>query len=897
MVRFDKPCCRKDGALNYFSSHMAKRDYLTESGQIEMVWYGYGAARLGLSGQVHEDHFARLCSGHDPFTDESLMLRDKGENRRVCYFGQISAPKDVSIAYLLGGDTRIAGWWQESVRETLEEIEAMTATRVRLGAMMEDRVTGNMVAAVVTHDSSRALDPQLHTHVCIMNVTFDSVENRWKAVQPNGYYKYQSYLREVGYNKLAEKMKAGGYQIEKARFIGFNIKGFPDDLRKDFSKRREEIERVASIRNVHSQDELQSIAVKTRADKVHRTPEELKAYWLNEASGHLYEIQPIIAAAQPMDRPLGVTPSHAMALAEAHLFDRLSVVDERILLREALAVSRGDLTLAELKREITQRVKVGDLLQRGNFITTPEMVALEKSCIDWSREGKGSCRAMGSYAASAFLSAEQNHAAETLLASRDRLVVLVGDAGAGKTTTLSAIVRGIHNAGGLTFACAPSSGATLELKERLGIQAETVQQLLVNERLQMQVANRTIIVDEAGLLSMHQMAGLCQMAEKHNCRLLLVGDIKQHHSVESGDALRALQKYADVGTVRLQEIHRQKDEEYKQVVKYLADGMPYSSFAKLDQLGGIREEKDWDKLLDEAATRYVEKIASGQSCLAVSPVWSEVNAFTAVVRERLTESGTLGAGERLYKAVQSLQWTPAEKSQVENYQVGDVLTFHRDSGGLCKHEMVSVVSKSREGLILERADGSRLSFDPRERKGFDVGLPRMLAVASGEKLLVRANFAASRLKTGDIVTVRELKEDGAIVLVDGREIPAHFRQFTHGYATTSHTAQGKTVDHGILVLGEEGYMAANLKQAYVSNSRFSYTQTVFTSDKKQAFESMAKFEERPLALEVVESEHVPQSTRTSNENLSNRVTGAEQAVQRDWERVLDLNPVDSRLKI
>ncbi len=852
MVRFDKPCCRKDGALSYFSSHMAKRDYLTESGQIEMVWYGYGAARLGLSGQVHEDHFARLCSGHDPFTDESLMLRDKGENRRICYFGQISAPKDVSIAYLLGGDTRIAGWWQESVRETLEEIEAMTGTRVRLGAAMEDRVTGNMVAAVVTHDSSRALDPQLHTHVCIINVTFDSVENRWKAVQPNGYFKYQSYLREVSYNKLAEKMKVGGYQIEKARFIGFNIKGFPADLRKDFSKRREEIERVASIRNAHSQDELQSIAVKTRADKVHRTPEELKASWLKEAADYLHKIQPIIAAAQPtVGRSLAVTPSHTMALAQAHLFDRLSVVDERILLREALIVSRGDLTLAELKREITQRVKAGDLLQRGNFITTPEMVALEKSCIDWSREGKGCYREMGDYAASAFLSAEQNHAAETLLASRDRLVVLVGDAGAGKTTTLSAIVRGIHNAGGLTFSCAPSSGATLELKERLGIQSETVQQLLVNERLQMQVANRTIIVDEAGLLSMHQMAGLCRVGERHNCRLLLVGDVKQHHSVEAGDALRALQKYADVETVRLQEIHRQKDEEYKQVVKYLADGLPYSSFAKLDQLGGIQQEKDWDKLLNEAATRYVEKIASGQSCLAVSPVWSEVNAFTAVVRERLKESGALGTGERLYKAVQSLQWTPTEKSQVENYQEGDMLTFHRDSGGQSKHEMVSVVSKGGEGLILERQDGSRLAFDPRERKGFDVGLPRMLAVAPGEKLLVRANFAASRLKTGDIVTVKELKEDGSIVLVDGREIPAHFRQFTHGYATTSHTAQGKTVDHGILVLGEEGYAAANLKQAYVSNSRFSYTQTVFITDKKLAFEAMAKFQERPLAVEIV----------------------------------------------
>jgi hypothetical protein len=147
--------------------------------------------------------------------------------------------------------------------------------------------------------------------------------------------------------------------------------------------------------------------------------------------------------------------------------------------------------------------------------------------------------------------------------------------------------------------------------------------------------------------------------------------------------------------------------------------------------------------------------------------------------------------------------------------------------------------------------GFRTFFEPQKHKGFDVGLPRILAVAPGEKLLVRANFAPSHLKNGDIVTVKEVKEDGLLVLKDGRAIPPHFRQFTHGYASTSHSAQSKTVDHGILVLGDKSYNPANLQQAYVSNSRFCKTQTIFTTDKDRAFASMAKFEERPLALEVV----------------------------------------------
>jgi conjugative relaxase-like TrwC/TraI family protein len=854
MVRFDRPCRYVYRAVNYFSMHMARKDYLTEGDRVEMTWHGRGADRLGLKGTVDEHDFTRVCKGRHPVTNEKLMQRDNGENRRVCYFGQISAPKDASIAYLVGGDQRIAGWWQESVEETLKEIEDITATRVRLGgASHDDRPTGNMAAAVVTHDTSRALDPQLHTHVCVMNVTYDAKEQRWKAVQPQGFYKYQSYLREVSYNKLAEKMKEGGYEIEKARSIGFNIKGFPADLREDFSKRREEIERVADVLKSHSQDALQLITTQTRAEKVHVEPEELKARWLGEAAAHLSGIKQIIDEAQPGEPAKIFTPAQALTLAEAHLFDRQSVVDERFLLREALIAGRGDVTLDQLKAEVAARVQSGDLIKNGKMVTTPEILRMEQAIIDWTNGGKGICPAMGKFEPHDALSPEQNQTAEKLLASPDRVAVLIGDAGAGKSTTLPVIVQGIHETGNLTFACAPSANAAQELQDKLKIQTDTVQQLLVNEKLQNQIIGRTIIIDEAGLLSVRQMYDLCQIGERQQCRLLLVGDVKQHHSVEAGDALRALQKYAQIEPARLQEIHRQQDDEYKKVVKFLADGHAYSSFRKLDELGGVSEQKDFNKLLDQAAATYIDKVAQGQSCLAISPVWSEVNAFTAVLREQLKDKGLLDQDEKTYKAVQSMQWTPAGKMQLSNYQVGDALTFHRNSGGFQKHEMVSVVSKDAQGLTLERPEGSRSFFDPQKHKGFDVGLPRTMAVAPGEKLLVRANFAPGRLKNGDIVTVKEVKEDGSLALQDGRTIPAHFRQFTHGYASTSHSAQSKTVDHGILVLGEKGYQAANLQQAYVSNSRFTHTQTIFTTDKERAFDSMAKFEERPLALEAIKS--------------------------------------------
>ncbi len=101
MVRFDKPCVKVGAALNYFREHMAKRDYLSTSANEQLIWCGEGAKLLGLTGHVDESDFVRICEGMHPLSGERLNSKKKGPVRRVCYFAQISPPKDVSIAYLV----------------------------------------------------------------------------------------------------------------------------------------------------------------------------------------------------------------------------------------------------------------------------------------------------------------------------------------------------------------------------------------------------------------------------------------------------------------------------------------------------------------------------------------------------------------------------------------------------------------------------------------------------------------------------------------------------------------------------------------------------------------------------------------------------------------------------
>jgi ATP-dependent exoDNAse (exonuclease V) alpha subunit len=455
------------------------------------------------------------------------------------------------------------------------------------------------------------------------------------------------------------------------------------------------------------------------------------------------------------------------------------------------------------------------------------------------------------------LGADQAKAVQGVLATSQRVLILQGDAGTGKTTSLKAIVAGIESAGGRVFGCAPSAGAADVLRRELTADADTLQQLLVNRSLQTATRGRVILVDEAGLVSVREMRDLCRLAAANDNRLLLVGDTKQHSSVEAGDALRCLQRQAKVPVFRLTEIRRQQDPAYRQAVSLLARGEAFSAFNQFARLGAVREITGQSALFAAAAANYVRTVQSGRSCLAISPVWSEIHAFTQAVRIQLKAAGSLTGEERAMSTVFPLKWTREESRRVENFQAGDRLTFYRDSDVFRKHEVVTVVRREGAGLIVRTGTNEEMSLDPRRLGGFTVGLAREIPVAVGDRLMMRANLKPAGLRNGDLVEVAGFAEDGGLMLQDGRQVPSWFREFSHGYAATSHAAQGKTVDHGILLMADAGIAAGNLKQAYVSNSRFRESQMIFTSDRRQARWAMMRPADRKLALEMVVPDETP----------------------------------------
>src|ERR1700690_2386123 len=170
--------------------------------------------------------------------------------------------------------------------------------------------------------------------------------------------------------------------------------------------------------------------------------------------------------------------------------------------------------------------------------------------------------------------------------------------------------------------------------------------------------------------------------------------------------------------------------------------------------------------------------------------------------------------------------------------------------GFGKNESVAVVAIANDSLKIQRADGSEDVFPlGAGRACFDVGEKRKLKVAAGDKLLLQANWR-KKFINGELVEVKAIQGD-SVLLADGRMIPENYRTFTHGYAVTSHAAQGKTVDEVLVVASSRSLPAINQQQFYVSISRGRERCQVFTDDAERLRSHVTHASARLAAVEAM----------------------------------------------
>jgi conjugative relaxase-like TrwC/TraI family protein len=841
----------------YFSEHLSRNDYYSQGEVAPGLWIGNGAERLGMKqgAVVSEEAFNALCDNAHPTTGKLITQRRHTE-RRVFFDFTCSAPKSVSILAVMLDDQRIVQAHQAAARFAIKELEQFAGARIRQGGGNEDRTTGNLVGAEFTHTSSRALDPQLHTHFTLFNATFDPHEQRWKALQTSAMFSAIGYATEVYRNELARRLHELGYETVRTS-DAFEVKGVAPELCRRFSKRAQQ--RDAAVRQLEqklgrklSNNEVAHAVHRTRARKLSGvSTAEVRRYQLDQLSpAELRSLQTLRRSADATRRPFttAVEEDAALRLASDHVFERHSVVTQEQLLQHALIEGRGQVALDSLKRTLEER---GEFVRVERQLSLRSILEAELALVRTVDHGKDSLAAIHpGFVPSPALGPDQRDALQHLLSSPDRFTGMRGLAGTGKSTTLRELDRACREAGHTPLFCAPT-GSAAEVLRKDDLPAITLQRLLVDPQQQSRIANSVVVLDEAGAVGLADMQRLFDLAAEHHARVILSGDTGQHAPVAQGDALRLLEAHSRYSFAELSRIRRQQHDDYRQAVELAARQQPEQAFARLDALGAISEAADGD-LQCNAATAYTESLRAGRSALLVAPTWNEIEALTDHVRDQLKARGLLTGRELTRRVHDSLSWTEAQKRNAASYQPGHVLVFHQRSGVFAKHEAVTVIEAHGRTLRVQRADGSIATLRPggrTTRSVFDVCEQRELAIAPGERLLLQANDKRHGLINGQLVEVRSIDGE-AITLADGRILPADYRQFTHGYAVTSHAAQGKTVDDVFLVASSRSLAAINRQQFYVSISRGRHRCRIFTDDRELLRDRLKKSAERTAALEL-----------------------------------------------
>ena len=877
----------------YAARHLEHSDYYAEGHRIAGHWQGRGAELLGLEGEVQTREFEAVREGLDPATGEFLRQRQSANrlasngstqsHARNLYDFTLSAPKSVSILAALGGDERLVGAHRKAVAEALGELEVHAAARVRLAGANENRATGNLVLAVYHHDTSRELDPQLHSHAVAANLTYDGAEGRWKALQSWGIYEHRAYLTEVYRNVLAREVRALGYETEDrcdrgGRDMGFEVRGVSPELIERYSQRsRQRDEAVAEFTERKGRrptdNEVAVLVRETRQDKLTEiATEEVRSRQRERLEpGEAHTLAGLDRAAREASRtqqPALENPAAALSYAEEHIFERVSVARERDLLTLALRHGRGRLDLGALQGTLALGEASGRVLRAGDELATRASLDRERAMVAAVNRGLGSYERLGGeaqFVASDRLRPEQKHAVEFVLGSRDLAVNLRGAAGTGKTATLQELKRGLEEGGRAIAAVAPTMSAVEELKAVGFSNAVTVARLLADPEAARSLAGHVLVVDEAGMLSGRQMADLLQITERQRTRLVFSGDTKQIQSVEASDALRVLEQESKLKSVSLTQVQRQSTPSYREAVEELRRS-PARGFDQLEAIGAVREVAYLDRA-QAVAQAYREALATpnaqgkDRSVLVVAATHEEIGRMTAAIRADRQARGELDAGATMDRHV-PLNYTTAQKSAARHYEPGQLVVYHRATKDAQKGEAVEITRIARGRVFARTAAGHERELQAKQQaRAFEVYERRAIEVAPHDRLLLGANRRGRgfRATNGELVTVTKVA-DGRIELTDGRTLPADYHQFSHGYAVTAHRSQGKSVD--AVVISAD---AMRRELFYVAASRGRESLTVLTSDRDQLRESIAQSSARQSASELARKAALPVSLQQEPE--------------------------------
>jgi conjugative relaxase-like TrwC/TraI family protein len=780
-------------SAGYYTASVAKgrEDYYAGRGEAPGEWIGQGAGDLGLCGEVDADGLGALMAGIDPASGD--QLREAVGHHAVTGFDlTFSTPKSVSILYAAADEETSVAVRRAHDESTVAALSYMEreACRSRRGKGGAERVVGEgFVGGAFRHRTSRAGDPQLHTHVVVGNVTKCS-DGNWRTLDgralyqhaKTGGYVYQAELRA----RLTEYI---GVDWNEPRNGMADVAGMPRSVIEHFSQRRAEIVDALSERKSDSARSAQAAALATRRAKDYsvergRVHEEWRAraaeHGLGPAEleglvgrvaerpqpgrGQLAELAAEIAGPDGLTKQASSFDRRAVvqAFAGAHRYGsgtaRLEQLADGFLESPHVLALEGDLsptTGAAIRRRDGRLIAAGELPR----YSTPELIATERRLVEGAkaRQGEGAGVASAdavdkALAARRYLSDEQAAMVRSLTCSGDGVEVVRAAAGTGKTTALEAAQEAWSASGYRVVGATLAARAAAQMRAVGGIsQAGTIARLLMDlHRGWGFTEKNVVVVDEAGMVGTRDLERIASEAGRARAKLVLVGDDRQLPEIDAGGAFRGLAER--LGARELVEVRRQREEAERAALSAFRAGRP----------------AEWVRSMEKRDRLVVARGAQEQQARLVSDWWQ--------------------ARSELDEGKEALMFTPGREAAQELNLRARV--YMREAGELGDEEL-------RVG-----------------ERGFSVG-DRVLCLRNAERELGVLNG-----ERGTVTAIDEATRSLSVAMDKGSEatLPASYVEQGHlslGYAMTVHKSQGMTAERAYVLGSEELYR----EQGYTAFSR------------------------------------------------------------------------------
>ncbi len=828
---------------------------------------GSALSQVGIKEEqkVTQDTYLSLLHGFNPKDNTPLTKGAGSQERRAGIDLTFSAPKSVStlleIAEANSFNTlanKIREAHDNAVKETMNKVEKdYLYTRVSVNGKIQSVKADGMIYASFQHDTSRALDPQLHTHNFIFTPVLKN--GKFNAQTNEAFFNNKLYFGQFYRNELAYNLNKLGFTIEITSIDKglFEIKEIPKDIIDEFSKRSQQIKSLEeeykkkypkeSLSQIKARITQESKKAKTKVDRDEvRETNKKRADELGYNKRWLSRLNYKISTSPTSNQDRAKQALDYLNKSLTAITNQESTFTKEDILKYAMKFS---LKYSLRESELIKEFKNSSIIKLDkNVYTTKEMIETEKEIIKKIQQGFDVVKSPLSEIISTKrykldeLSSDQKAMLDMILNTRDRFNAVQGDAGTGKTFALKKlkeILKDDIEIVGLSYTGKATAGL-----EEVGIKSYTLHSYLQQEQNPKTKKSKLYIVDETSLVGSKQIHQLMELSKKEDSQVIFIGDTKQFNSIQAGNTFGDMQKFG-IKTVHLKKTQRQKTNITKSIVKAYNQNNTDLALEILKKSNLFNEIEDYEERIDYVVKSYIEK----NQPLILTSTNRDRKEINQQIRDKLENSNQ----EHHFTIRESKQIKSSNSYFSESYEIDDIVAINGTIPNFKRGEQGRIISTKKNSITIETTTkkikeidltkyGSEINAYTQTVKPFKVG----------EKIIFSKNIQNSPIKNGVMGTITDIKRDNiTTTLESGKSYNFNIKNYNYidyAYAITDIKSQGVSAN-SVLVVANSQMSSKN--SFYVQVTRAKESIEVVTDNKELLQERIRSFKSKDSTLNYI----------------------------------------------